>query len=415
MSAAPKAVRDAVAAALPEPSKPRSKSTNRLWGVTAQNTLPLTIELRKLGLTLADMAAAIGTTRVTLWRWASGAARPSPTRSKAPIELATAWLEACGIDPSLLFPPPTSEAPVADVTDLDAARVARGLPPAPAAPLPLETPVPLTTSREYLSPQDLTLFGLRDDPFEDADNPEDVFLSPAVTHVENAVKRTITRRQIVAVIASPGAGKSTLIRRLYGQLGGHKRIRMVAPASIDRRRITHAALATAILRDLVGHKAAHMNQEQRSELLRTTLAQQDEAGLIPALLIDEAHLLKTDALLAIKQIWDSHLLFKQLAVILIGQEPLKAKLLSDPAVRELTGRTRLVDLPKLGEHTGDYLRWRFSRVGADADQVFDEDAYAALATRGEYPLWVNNLAVRAMSYAASRGTTRVTATHVSRV
>lgn len=388
-------------------------------GPSLRHTRRLTVELHQRGLSVTDLAAHLGVSRRTLYGWASGKRQPGP-RYAAVCERAAAWLEASGIDPALLFPTtPTPEAFVADVTDLDAARAARGLPPTtplpPAAPAAPEPPVPLTTSREYLSPQDLTLFGLADDPFEDADNPEDVFLSPGLTHVENAVKRTITRRQIVAVIASPGAGKSTLIRRLYGQLGGHKRIRMVAPASIDRRRITHAALATAILRDLVGHKAAHMNQEQRSELLRTTLAAQDEAGLIPALLIDEAHLLKTDALLAIKQIWDSHLLFKQLAVILIGQEPLKAKLLSDPSVRELTGRTRLVDLPKLGEHTGDYLRWRFSRVGGDADQVFDEDAYAALATRGEYPLWVNNLAVRAMSYAASRGTTRVTATHVSRV
>lgn len=269
-------------------------------------------------------------------------------------------------------------------------------------------------SREFLSLAQLKHFNLLDDPFEDGDDPEDIWMSPALTRVENAIVRGIRRRHIMALVAGPGSGKSTLVRRLYGRLGRERAVRLVAPASLDRPRITPTALAVAILRDLTGQETSGWPMEKRSELLRLTLKDMDGNGIYPLLVIDEAHLLTARALLSIKQLWDSHILFRQLAVLLVGQLPLKETLQRDPRVRELTGRTRLLELSRLGPDTADYLTWRFSKVGAKAEDIFEPEAVKAIGARAESPLWINNLAVYAMAYAHQLGFTTVTAAHVGR-
>lgn len=270
------------------------------------------------------------------------------------------------------------------------------------------------TSREDLEPEELAHFHLGEDPFDDIDNPEDIFLSSQHLAVERRIFKAIKARRILVLTAPPGGGKSTVLRRVYARAEREKRVRLIAPASLDRQRITHAALAVAILRDLVGRDTSSMAQETRSELLRETLADQDKAGLFPALLIDEAHLLKPAALVALKHIWDSHTLFKQIAMILVGQHTLHARLKADPSVRELTGRAQLVQLQPLGGDVRGYLQWRFARVGGDADRIFSPDAYEALSARAEFPLWVNNLAVLAMRSAAAVGDDIVTRKHVAR-
>ncbi len=356
-------------------------------------------------LSISGFCRLVGVHRSTLDNWYHGRGRPRP---QVRARVVDALLEL-SIHPRHLFPHGSD--PLPDVTDLNAERAARGMPVPPNEPQ--EEPVPEITPREYLEIEELQHFGLDVDPFDDPEDPESVWLPSHLQRIELALLHGVRRRQIIAVHAPAGAGKSTLLRRFYGMSGRQKRVRLIAPASLDRKRITSAALAVAILRDLTGRKASSMAAEPRSELLRTTLADQDAAGVWPVLLIDEAHLLKTDAFLAIKQIWDSHTLFRQLAVFMVGQEPLERRLRTDPALREVTGRTRLIEIPAIKD-AGDYLRWRFSMVSSDADKVFDRGAYKALAATAQYPLWINNKAVAAMRYACSVGDERVGAEHVGR-
>lgn len=272
------------------------------------------------------------------------------------------------------------------------------------------------SSRDSLSPEDLKHFGLPADPFDDGEDPETIWMSTRLGLVEAAMKSAITRRQIMTVTAPTGSGKSTLVRRLAAGIQiRQKTVRAITVATLDRSAITHTTLAVAILRDLTGRHTSSMSGEERGVLLRDTLQNEVAAGHYPVILLDEAHHLKPKALLALKQVWDSHVLFKQLAVILAGQPPLAGMLTSDPALRELYGRTRMLEVPALtAPETADYIRWRFTRVGADADKVFDPGAWAALATRGERPMWINNLATAAIIYAAERRQRLVTAEMVLR-
>lgn len=360
--------------------------------------------LRLAGLTAADVGAVVGRTGEAVKSWRQGRSRPS----EAVREVLSTWLSSRGIDPSLLFDPRSA---VSDIHDLDAEREARGLPPAHHHQ---EEPVQIT-SREYLDPEELEFFGLQDDPFQEPEDPEDIWLSDALAHIEQAIWRAVQHRQILALVAPSGAGKSTLLRRFYGRAGTMKQLRLVAPATLDRRRVTHAALATAIVRDLTGRETSSMSMEQRDLLLRSTLEDQDSAGIRVALLIDEAHLLNGQALLGLKHLWDSHTLFRQLAVLLVGQPVLESRLRTDPTLRELTGRTRILAVPALRpEDVASYLRWRLSRVGGTADDIFDESAVKALSAMGEAPLWINNKAALAMRYARTLGDRRISAAHVGR-
>ena len=374
---------------------------------------PLDRLLSQASISDSELGHALGVARGSVWRWRAGTCAP-PRARRARLQ---AWLRERGLTWSEpLFPvaiAAMSDTPV----DLEAERNKRVRRTRPArAPAPQqETEIMETTSREYLDEDELAHFHLARDPFEDAEDPEDVYMPPRLAGIERSLLAAIQRRQVVALVGDPGSGKSTLLRRLYAKCEREKRIRLIAPASLDRRRITHAALCVAILRDVIGRETSSMSMEARDVLLRQTLSDSVAAGQYPVLLIDEAHQLKNDALLALKQLWDSHTLFRQIAVLLVGQLPLRARLKEDPAVRELTGRTRIITLDRMGDDTGDYLRWRLSRVDGDADRLFDAGAMKAIAQRGECPLWINNVAVLAMRYAAQLGDDRVTSTHVGRL
>jgi len=371
----------------------------------------LAVALARHGLSVTVFARLVGVHRSSLHNWWTGTTRPRVLLRRRVV----AGLEELSISPTLLFPQPDGTDPMT-VTDLAAERKARGLStptPTPPPTDPQEEQVQVT-SREYLEARDLEHFQLGQDPFDDPTDPEDVWLPNALQHIEVALFGAANRRQMVALTGEPGSGKSTLLRRFHGRFGNQKRIKLVSVASLDRKRIDSGALATAILRDLIGRDCATMAMEKRSELLRTTLEDQDRSGNRPVLYIDEAHLLPPKALVAIKQIWDSHTLFRQLAVFLVGQQGLERRLRNDPAVREVTGRTRILTIPPVKD-AGEYLRWRFARVGGDADAVFAPDAYKALAVAGKYPLWINNLASHSMRLAVELGYEKVDQGLVGRV
>lgn len=362
----------------------------------------LALELRRRGYSLTWLAQACGLHRSTIIGW-QGGRRPN---QHAAI-VATAALLELGIEPALLFTPGSN--PVDTPIDLDAVRRARGL----TTPDQPEEDTTVQPTREYLEPEELEFFGLGADPFDDLEDPEIIWRPNDLERVIVAVQKTCERLSILAVVAPPGAGKSTLMRCFGAEAARSKGLRLVTPATVDRRRITSAALAVAIIRDLTGKETSSMAAEPRSDMLRVVLEDQARAGQRPALIIDEAHQLKPQALIDLKQIWDSHLLFRRIALILVGQVQLEARLRSDPAVREVAGRTRVVRLEPLKD-ARDYLAWRFGRVGADADQAFTRDATKALAKAGGQPLWINNLAVGAMRAAYNLGATQVDVGHVAR-
>lgn len=358
--------------------------------------------LADLGISMTRLAHDLGVSHTAVRRWCSGERRPEKAAALA------AWLAARGVVLDELFP--GLEADVAD-------RVVRLHPrkatPQPSEPSPPEEPMDIATA-EFLEQLTAERFALPSDPFDTPENPEDIWMSPALRRIEAILLEAKRKRQIVAIVGEPGSGKSTLLRRVHARQATDRNVRLIVPATLNRAQINANALAVAILRDLTGQDTSSMATEPRSELLRTTLQEMGRSGISPILLVDEAHKLANAGLLAIKQVWDSHTMWRDLTVFLMGQRPLKDRLRTDATIREVAGRTLVVELPALAD-AGDYLRWRFSRIGVDADDIFTPEAYKLLAGRGEHLLWVNNLAIRAMNYAAAHAEPRVTAACVGRV
>lgn len=343
------------------------------------------------GVSHSAYARKLGVPRSTLLSWLHGQCSPLPDL-RARLE---AQLRADGFDPRIALTPRGQTAP------------------SPAPPSPDQEEEEMLT-REYLSFQVLERFSLSDDPFDDSEALTDGFLTPESAGVLKMMSRAVMNRQIIAITGEPGAGKSTLLRLLAARTASEANIRLIMPATLDRRAINANTLAIAVLRELTSRDTSSLASEARAVALAGALAVARKDGLFPALVIDEAHELSPACLLAVKQIWDRNDLYRGLAVILVGQPPLANALRKDATVRELAARTRLVELPSVERHVADYLRWRFKHVGADADKVFAADAYTTIAKAVTLPLHINNLAARSMKVACAVGDMVVTSAHIGR-
>lgn len=284
----------------------------------------------------------------------------------------------------------------------------------PLTTTPAEEEPPMLTTRESLTLEDLRHFGLTADPFEDIEIGQ-TWADDVRKFIERKIERAILRRTIIAIGGEVGSGKSTLLRRLQLRLDSRQVI-WCAPAAIDRRRITEASLVSAMLRDLgTGDPGYSLSSEARSQRLRELLDQLNAAGTVPVLAIDEAHDLTDQALVAVKRLWDSYTTYRLLTVILLGQLTLAQRLRRSQVLRELTGRTDLYELPSLtAEEALAYVAHRFAVVREDAARVFAPDAFLGLrAGLPSYPLWINNVAVRAMRLAREMGDSLVTRDHIA--
>lgn len=273
----------------------------------------------------------------------------------------------------------------------------------------------MSLPRLPLSDEMLDYWQLRDDPFDDSPDPLDVWLPARVQGLENALLRSLRRKDFVALAGPSGAGKSTILRRFQARLSAEARVRLIRVASHDRSKITSANIATALVRELTGRDTSSATTESRSEVLLQALMAEAQALRTPVLVLDEAHLLPVDALLGLKQIWDSALV-RPLAVIIVGQEALTDRLAKEPRLREVLGRCVLLRVPPLrSSELAEYMKWRWSRA-SEAPLPFAADALEVLADRSQgVPLWANNLAAAALVRAQRIGDKTVSAAIIGKV
>ena len=164
---------------------------------------------------------------------------------------------------------------------------------------------------------------------------------------------------------------------------------------------------------------------ERNHKVREVLEQAVTQGEAVALVMDEAHDLPGRVLISLKRLWDSAMLFKLLAVVLVGQggdrikgDPwgLKQLILCDGHLREFAERCLVVSMPAVSNgQMKAYLVWRFTQAGGQLNQCFEDGAVSALARRTGCLQLANNLASRAMTAACQEGQRQVTAEFVAAV
>ncbi|MET0264962.1 MAG: AAA family ATPase [Duganella sp.] len=291
--------------------------------------------------------------------------------------------------------------------------------------------------KQTLSPATRQHFGLLRDPFSDDAilSHDDIYVSPAIRYVREAMFQTARHGGLLAVVAESGAGKTTLMRDLEDRVAREKQpIMLIRPYVLamednDQKgktlKSTH--IAEAIMAAVAPLEKARSSPEARFAQLHRALCESAAAGYRHCLVIDEAHALPLATLKHLKRFFELETGFRKLlSIILVGQPELKIKLSERNAeVREVVQRCEIVELAPLdGARLDDYLKFKLGRMEKPLADVIDSSGIEALRARltsnsgrGDkatavsllYPLAVGNLLTASMNLASDLGAPIVTA------
>lgn len=285
--------------------------------------------------------------------------------------------------------------------------------------------------KQTLYPATRKHFNLFRDPFSDdaIQSHEDMYVSPDIRYVREAMLQTARHGGLLAVVAESGAGKTTLLRDLEDRvLRETQPVLLIKPYVLamedsDQKGKTLKAthIAEAIMAAVAPLEKPKSSPEARFAQLHKALKESHAAGYRHCLVIDEAHALPIPTIKHLKRFFELELGFKKLlSIILIGQPELKTKLSErDAAVREVVQRCEMVELAPLeGGRLDEYLKFKFERLSKPVGDVIDASGIDALRAkltltsprrdRPEtvsllYPLAVGNLLTACMNLAAEVG------------
>jgi type II secretory pathway predicted ATPase ExeA len=300
--------------------------------------------------------------------------------------------------------------------------------------------------KQGLTPAAKKHFGLFRDPFSnDVESAEDVFISPDIRYVREAMFQTAKHGGFMAVVGESGAGKSTLIEDVEERLmETDKRVLLFKPFvvgmegdDINGKRLKAASILDSILRRLKpGKSMRSQTLEDKGNAAKDALIESYQAGYRHCLIIEEAHRLAVPTLKHLKGFYEMKIgRTPLLSILLIGQPEIRKHLTpSNYDLREVVQRCEIVELLPLDSKLEEYVAFKFKRVGKELSEVFEPNALDAVRTRlidhgtaikdGKrhtysfsilYPLAVNNLISGALNLAAELGAPKVNADLVKEV
>lgn len=295
--------------------------------------------------------------------------------------------------------------------------------------------------RQGLFPAAKKHFGLFRDPFaDDVQSHEDVFVSPDIRYVREAMFQTAKHGGFMAVTGESGAGKSTLRRDLIDRISRESQpIIVIEPYVLGMedndqkgKTLKAAHIAEAILNTVAPLENVKRSPEARFRQLHRVLRDSRRAGNSHVLIIEEAHGLSIPTIKHLKRFFELEDGFKKLlSIILIGQTELKLKLSeTNHEVREVVQRCEVVELAPLDSRLEEYLKFKLGRLGKPLSEVIDASGVEALRAKLTistnrrdrrdtvsllYPLAVGNLLTACMNLAADIGVPTVNADVVREV
>ena len=303
----------------------------------------------------------------------------------------------------------------------------------PKTASPAEKEDAMLLGKQGLFPETKRHFKLVANPFDDITGHDDVFLSKDIRYVREAMYHLARHGGFMAVVGESGSGKSTLRRDLIDRIvREHQNVHIMEPYVLgmednDKIGKTLKALhiAEAIMATVAPSEPIKSSPEARFRQLHNVLRDSSRAGQAHCLIIEEAHGLPIPTIKHLKRFLELEDGFKKLmSIILLGQPELRQKLSeANPQVREVVQRCEVVELRPMNGSLPDYIKFKFSRVGADSSDIISDEAVEALRSKltgpasrsgaGDsvslvYPLAVGNLVTAAMNLAAEIGAPIVT-------
>jgi type II secretory pathway predicted ATPase ExeA len=262
-------------------------------------------------------------------------------------------------------------------------------------------------------PEDvLDYFGLKRDPFtNEMETGEDILDTKEMSRAEKKIVNAVEKGGWIAVTGPVGSGKSTLIKRVEAKLAKDKKVCIVKPRTIEKQFLGASHVCDSIIQDLgVTDLLNHRRTlEHKARLVGRVLEEAYKDNRRVIVLIDEAHLLRVDALLALKRIYEFEIGFKKLlSIVLVGQDFLAKNLKTNFQLSEVSQRVDLYELGSLNGSLGLYVRHKLERAGCGRE-LFDNSAFKAIGERFDTPLSVNNVAAAALLAAHDCGEKHVSA------
>ena len=380
--------------------------------------LALKLLLQNKGISQATIARAVNLSPATIAQLLNKHIWPSEPDQETLTERLTTALQKHGLELAPSHLKPVSVAP------------------------PTETGNPTLTNevfnmllrKQTLTPAARKHFSLFRDPFDnDVNDSADVFSSPNIRYVREYLFSTAKLGGFMAITGESGAGKSTLRRDLIDRIAREGApIIVIEPYvlgmednDVKGKTLKSASIADAIIRTVAPNEKPLSSMEAKSRQLHRVLKDSRRAGFNHCLIIEEAHALSVPTLKHLKRFLELEDGFKKLlSIVLIGQTELKTKLSERaPEVREVVQRCELIELQPLDAHLDEYLRFKFNRIGADLDTLFDKGALDAIRERLiftkptktnretislMYPLMIHNLVTAALNQAILLGFQKIT-------
>jgi general secretion pathway protein A len=248
-------------------------------------------------------------------------------------------------------------------------------------------------------------YGLREQPFGVTPNPRYLYLSPSHREaLASLVYGIDSGRGFLALIATPGMGKTTLLFQLLERLGAGARTVFLFQAQCGSR-----DLLRSMMSDL-GVSAPDDDMVAMQNQLNQILVEERQAGRKFVLVIDEAQNLDDSALEFVRMLSNFETPREKLMhIVLAGQTQLADKLARSSMVQLRQRISMLIRLRPLGEgETAEYIEHRLRVAGCNNGSLFSAGAVREIAgLSGGIPRNINNICFNALSLGYAGGRKRI--------
>jgi type II secretory pathway predicted ATPase ExeA len=210
----------------------------------------------------------------------------------------------------------------------------------------------------------------------------------------------ISERAIGVITGEVGAGKTVSVRTVLAGLDSSRHTVVYLPnPMIGIRGICEEILAT------FGQPPSHLGSRLFTQTSKALMAEREERGRTPVLVLDEGHLLAYEQLETVRMLTNTAMdQDSPLACLLVGQPTLRRTMkLAVLAALEQRTALRYAMPPMTAAETASYVSHHLNLAGRP-DQLFTEDALNLIHTTSRgYPRAVNNLSLQSLVAAFAAG------------
>jgi general secretion pathway protein A len=239
-------------------------------------------------------------------------------------------------------------------------------------------------------------YGLKERPFELVPNPRFLFLTPRQREaLSNLQYGLTTPRGLTLMIGEAGTGKTTLMQAALSEMSPNTvKVVLMSNPTLTRSEFYEFLARAFGLTQAASDSKARFLVELKNELL-----ERQQAGVISALVIDEAQSIPFELLEEIRLLSNIETTTSKLLNVILAGQPELSDRLNDTSLRQLKQRISLRCLltPMELNETASYIAGRIRIAGGRPEQVFTREAVGAVfQASGGLPRTVNVISDNAL-------------------